>query len=119
MRLDAPYGPCKVIALEAEPRIDNPHRPEQLLLQDDPNFLPDFAFDNLILDANLDLPDLSHNHSSQSSAMSPKTPREGSSDLVGGFSQLIIPSSGSGGGAVIGLGFLPSVDGRLSGLGRR
>lgn len=99
-------------------RTNDHDRPEQLLLQDDPNFLPDFAFDNLALDANLvAVPDLSHDHSSQSSAMSPHTPSR--SDLAVGLAQLIVPSSVSAGQAGFGLGFLPSGGSRLSSPGRR
>jgi hypothetical protein len=57
---------------DLDPEAGRAARPEQLLLQDDPNFMPDLAFADLAMDfdLNLEAPDLISDHeSSQSSTL--------------------------------------------------
>ncbi len=94
-------------------------RPDQLLLQDDPAFMPGLAFGGF----DLDLSNLDITTSAQSSSI--LSPRSGLSNRSSHGSALgiIIPSSISGGGAGIGAFQLPGDDefhdGRLSGLGQK
>ena len=80
--------------------------------------MPDLAYDNLLLDINVDLPGLDHSRddSSQSSIVqSPRTPR--ASPLTrAGLPQIVIPTSDSAGLEGFGLGY---ESGRSSGIGRR
>lgn len=93
-------------------------RPDQLLLQDDPTFMPDLAFGGFDLDlSNLDLA-----VSAQSSSV--LSPRSGLSNRssLGSVPGIVIPSSASGGVGIGGFQ-LPGDDefhnGRLSGLGHK
>jgi len=91
-------------------------RPDQLLLQDDPAFMPGLAFGGF----DLDLSNLDITTSAQSSSI--LSPRSGLSNRSshGSGPGIIIPSSISGGGAGMGAFQLPGYDefrdGRLSGL---
>ncbi|KAI9722542.1 MAG: hypothetical protein M1828_004537 [Chrysothrix sp. TS-e1954] len=89
-------------------------RPEQLLLQDDPAFVPDMAFGPLDLDfSNLDLAtDLS---SQGDSILSPHSRPSSRSSLVS-LPGLVIPSSHSGGGGFAGTGVPDDGDITMSGM---
>jgi meiotic recombination protein REC8 len=73
----------------------NPHRPDQLMLQDDPSFLPEFALPPLELLADLDARlNLDVSRSGDSQSLTPLgSQRSQSSSQVGALGGLVLPTS--------------------------
>lgn len=97
------------------------HRPDQLILQDDPAFLPDYFLPGLDID--LSALDLSTDDSSRrSSILSPYSQQSSRSSDKGGDKSLlglIIPTSDTGDAADIGGFALPDDDGGSAQRGSR